>query len=246
MVISDLEVTEKKLRRACRNIFYQFYLSVANNKMWYFWFFFKAEPYYWVKSGSYSGYPNKAVVAGQDDDGKDVWVGRAKHDGQWTPAKVAHHKQTAYVPYGGKEHVKKDYEVNCIYLYLFAIENWFQYCQHIEKILVEAHDGPGLLWVEREGHYGIPAGAISSKGWIFTGESLYVGRAKHDGKLIPGKISPDLKCIFVPYGGLEHKITTTHEILVWKQDKWIYMYTLEWNTIDQWSMCLILTYNTFV
>lgn len=52
------------------------------------------------------------MVAGKDDDGSDIWVGRAKHDGQWTPAKVVHSKKVAYVPYGGKEHVKTEYDVN--------------------------------------------------------------------------------------------------------------------------------------
>lgn len=83
---------------------------------------------------------------------------------------------------------------------------------------MEVHDGPGLIWVEREAHYAIPGGAVRAKGFMYTGETLYVGRAKYDGKLIPGKINPDVKCIFVPYGGLEHKITKTHEILVVKQD----------------------------
>lgn len=81
-----------------------------------------------------------------------------------------------------------------------------------------ANDGPGLIWVEREAHYAIPAGAVRSKGFFFTGENLYVGRASYDGKLIPGKIVPNLKCIFVPYGGLEHKITSKHEILVVKEN----------------------------
>lgn len=95
---------------------------------------YEADPYIWTKSTNYTGYPNKAVVAGKDD-GNDVWVGRAKHDGQWTPAKVIHNKKVAYVPYGGKEHVKNEYEVNYIEMFCFcfcSFELMFTFIQKME------------------------------------------------------------------------------------------------------------------
>lgn len=39
---------------------------------------------------------------------------------------------------------------------------------------------------------------------------------KHDGYLIPGKIVPDHKCVYITYAGKEHKVTGQHEILLLK------------------------------
>lgn len=91
-----------------------------------------------------------------------------------------------------------------------------------KKILEEAHDGPGLKWVERETIDKIPAeAAINARDWVCGVEPLFIGRAIFNSKLIPGKISgfinyykPDFNCIFVPFRGLEHKIASKHEILV--------------------------------
>lgn len=52
-------------------------------------------------------------------------MGRAKHNGHWIPAKVVHSRGVAYVPYGGKEHVKDAFQVkhyNIHYLYQLPIQ----------------------------------------------------------------------------------------------------------------------------
>lgn len=70
-----------------------------------------ADSYKWEACYNKNFYPNGSVAAGSDSDGSTIHVGRAKHDGHWIPAKVLHEKVVAYVPYGGKEHVKNEFEV---------------------------------------------------------------------------------------------------------------------------------------
>lgn len=71
-------------------------------------------------------------------------------------------------------------------------------------------------WIERSGSDGIPEGSImmDKPGLAFNCEELYVGRANFEGSRMTGKITTEHKCIFVPYGGNEHKITGRHDILV--------------------------------
>lgn len=48
----------------------------------------------------------------------------------------------------------------------------------------------------------IPEKALKS-GYSETGEILYIGRAKHQGKMIPGKVHPSHKVCYVSFGGKE-------------------------------------------
>lgn len=50
-------------------------------------------------------------------------------------------------------------------------------------------------------------------GRTVVGETLYIGRAWHNGALIPGKIHSSHKVLYIPYGGLEIG-KETYEILV--------------------------------
>lgn len=61
---------------------------------------------------SYSSVPMDAVVAGHDIDGSQIYVGRAYHEGDLIPAKVIPSKQVAYVPHGGQEIPKNEYQVS--------------------------------------------------------------------------------------------------------------------------------------
>lgn len=49
---------------------------------------------------------------GRDEDGGRTYVGRSWHEGDLLPAKIAPSHGGAFVPYGGLEHSKFDYEVN--------------------------------------------------------------------------------------------------------------------------------------
>lgn len=62
--------------------------------------------------GNIYNIPPNAVVAGRDRDGALLYAGRAFHEGDIIPAKVAPHLGSAFVAYGGEESAKHDFEVN--------------------------------------------------------------------------------------------------------------------------------------
>lgn len=66
--------------------------------------------------------PDGAIEAGTDIDGNAIYVGRAKHNGHWIPAKAVCSKGVAYVPYGGKEHAKNANEYEAKHLDFFLLK----------------------------------------------------------------------------------------------------------------------------
>ena len=73
-----------------------------------------------------------------------------------------------------------------------------------EAVLREKRDEPviteGTLWVPAEAG-NVPDGAVVSG--FDAGQDLYVGRASHQGELIPGKLLPSHGVVYIPWGGLE-------------------------------------------
>lgn len=63
---------------------------------------------------AYSAVPMDAVIAGHDLDGSTIYVGRAYHEGDLIPAKAIPSKQIAYVPHGGQEVPKQEYQVRAL------------------------------------------------------------------------------------------------------------------------------------
>lgn len=57
--------------------------------------------------------PPGAVVGGQDCSGEPLYVARAQHEGALIPGKLCASHGCAYVPWGGQEHGKPQYQV-CI------------------------------------------------------------------------------------------------------------------------------------
>jgi len=70
--------------------------------------------------------------------------------------------------------------------------------------------GGGAVWVATSGN-ALPAGAFI--GGEDNGEGLVVGRAQHEGALIPGKVVPSHGVCYVAFGGGEHG-KTEYEVLV--------------------------------
>lgn len=58
----------------------------------------------------------------------------------------------------------------------------------------------GTCWMDATGG-ALPAGAVLGGD---DGEPLYVGRANHEGALIPGKVKPGHGVCYVAWGGEEH------------------------------------------
>lgn len=56
--------------------------------------------------------PPGAVQGGQDVSGEPLFVVRAAHEGAMIPGKLASSHGCAYVPWGGKEHGKPQYQVH--------------------------------------------------------------------------------------------------------------------------------------
>ncbi|CAK1579469.1 unnamed protein product [Parnassius mnemosyne] len=129
---------------------------------------------------------DKAVIAGYEAyDGSPLWVIRARYEGDLIPGKLAIKHHAAYVPWGGNENAVQNIEV-C--------------CARPERI----------RWVEtRDGS--IPPNAIVG-GSTSSGEPLYIGRAKEQGSLTPGKVHPSHKSMYISFAGKEvaHKV---YEIL---------------------------------
>ena len=128
----------------------------------------------------------RAVVGGYEAaDGGPLWVIRAEFEGDLMPGKLAVKRHEAFVPWGGKENSVLRIEV-C--------------CAPPEKI----------KWVEAS-YAHIPPNAIEG-GHTSSGETLYIGRAKEQDSLIPGKVQPSLKALYICYGG-EEILSRFYEIL---------------------------------
>lgn len=63
-----------------------------------------------------------------------------------------------------------------------------------------APSGGAACWVDAQ-RGEVPPNAVPGG---FDNEQLYVGRASHEGALIPGKIVPSHGVCYVAWGGLEH------------------------------------------
>lgn len=59
-----------------------------------------------------------------------------------------------------------------------------------------------FCWCDANGGI-IPPGAVEG-GKDISGEPLYVGRAYHEGALLPGKVKPGDSVCYVAWGGDEH------------------------------------------
>ncbi|XP_046662124.1 uncharacterized protein LOC124355168 isoform X2 [Homalodisca vitripennis] len=107
-------------------------------------------------------------------DNENLYVGRAQHEGGVIPGKVLSSHGVCYVAWGGAEHGKQDYEVLT---------------------------GSNLQWVPSvEGQ--VPPNAVVG-GTSETGETLFIGRAQHEGSTTIGKIQPSHAVCYIPYGGQE-------------------------------------------
>jgi hypothetical protein len=75
--------------------------------------------------------------------------------------------------------------------------------------------GP-VYWAPASGTQ-VPPEAIQGG---MDGEPLYIGRAKHEGALIPGKVVPSHGVCYVAWGGAEHPISE-YEVLCGASGTWI-------------------------
>lgn len=127
----------------------------------------------WVNASN-GQVPPGAVVGGHDCNGEPLYVARATHEGATLPGKFVPSHGVAFVPWGGLEHAKPEYQV-----------------------LV---GGPNN-WVPTSGS-NVPPGAFVG-GQSEDGESLYVGRVRHEGSITTGKIQQSHGVCYISFGGQE-------------------------------------------
>lgn len=138
----------------------------------------------WIPTTSTSAnqLTGKAVVGGHEGwDGSPLWVIRAWHQGELIPGKLSVRHCSASITHDGKEIGVQNIEVLCA-----KPEN--------------------LRWVPAT-NGNVPPGAITA-GRTVDGESLYVGRAKYQLSITPGKIQPSKNCCYISFAGTEvsHKM----------------------------------------
>lgn len=127
------------------------------------------------------------MQAGFTADGGPLYVGRAHHEGGLIPGKVNPDHNCCYIPWGGEEHAKEEYDI------LVAPRN-------CDLTWVNAHDGQ------------IPTGAVQG-GFNESNDPLYIGRADIEGTFAVGKVNPDHGCLYLAYGG-EEVAKTEYQVLV--------------------------------
>ncbi|XP_045528031.1 uncharacterized protein LOC123716365 isoform X2 [Pieris brassicae] len=127
----------------------------------------------WVDASS-GQLPPGAVVGGQDCNGEPIYVVRAQHEGALIPGKLVASHGCAYVPWGGVENGKSEYQV-----------------------LV---GGPSN-WVPTSGS-NVPPGAFPG-GESEDGEPLYIGRVRHEGSITTGKVQQTHGVCYISFAGQE-------------------------------------------
>lgn len=114
------------------------------------------------------------AVQGGFDSSEQLYIARARHEGDLIPGKLHPSHGVTYIAWGGGEHGHNEYEVLC---------------------------AGGGQWVPVEAG-NIPPNAVPA-GETSEGEPLFIGRATHDGTVTVGKVQPSHGCCYIPYGGEE-------------------------------------------
>lgn len=122
--------------------------------------------------------PNdNCVEGGQDVNGDMTFVGRAFLEGDIIPGKIVPSHKVCYVSRNGKEHGCDQYQVL--------------------EVLGDAR----VVWFPSSNGE-VPPGAVKG-GSTAADEPLFIGRAQHEGATVVGKIHPDHKVLYIPFGGEE-------------------------------------------
>ncbi|KAG6444242.1 BUB3-interacting and GLEBS motif-containing protein ZNF207 [Manduca sexta] len=124
----------------------------------------------------------RAVVGGHEGwDGSPLWVIRAWYNGDLIPGKLSVRHNSASVMYDGKEITVQNIEVLCA-------------------------KPETLRWIPSS-NGSVPPGAIVG-GRTASGEELYVGRARYQLSVTPGKVHPSHHSCYIGFGGAEvaHKM----------------------------------------
>ncbi|CAK1544512.1 unnamed protein product [Leptosia nina] len=128
--------------------------------------------------------PDGSFIGGYENE--FLYIIRSPHRGSLTPGKFVPSLGLGFISWGGSSHEKSEFEVLC---------------------------GIDCQWVPANGE-SIPVTAVEA-GYSEGHDSgpLYVGRAKHEGHIIPGKVQPTHKVCYIPYDDREIA-KSEYEVLV--------------------------------
>jgi Protein of unknown function (DUF3421) len=123
--------------------------------------------------------PEGAVVGGSDVD-CDLYIARAKHEGELLPGKYVPSHGVAYISWDGAEHAKDEFEILC---------------------------GCKAIWHQINEGDTIPENALPG-GRTADGETLFVGRVPHENTVTLGKVRLGIHLIFLVLNNANLKIGT--------------------------------------
>lgn len=167
----------------------------------------------WVSSG-HGHVPAGAVIA--NNGGEPLYIGRAHFQGSLTPGKVHRSHGCLYIPYGGVEVCKAKKKIEDLKLRIFLSQHsiksyevlvgsqrckWkFIYSKTNRISNFRLH----ILanWVSTSSYAPLPPGAVLA-GNDADGSPIFVGKAFHEGDLIPAKVIPSKNVAYVSYNGTE-------------------------------------------
>ncbi|XP_045449233.1 uncharacterized protein LOC123657731 [Melitaea cinxia] len=137
---------------------------------------------FWVKMVD-NKLPPGAFIGGFENE--PLYIARAMHNNSLCPGKYVPSKQCAYVPWGFREHEKRNFEILC---------------------------GFNAIWIKCKENL-LPENAFVAGASEINGEHLYIGRAMVNSNLIVGKVLLLYKTCYLPYEGREVE-RSSYEVLV--------------------------------
>uniref|UniRef100_A0A182NM72 Uncharacterized protein n=1 Tax=Anopheles dirus TaxID=7168 RepID=A0A182NM72_9DIPT len=137
--------------------------------------------------------PNTALKVGQTIDDETLYMGRASYNGWMIPGKVHPSHGCCYLPHKGKEVNSTHYEVLCVSP---------NKCSQDEQKTAASTD-------------------MVIAGKDRNGNTIYVGRAPHEGDMLPANVIPARKISYVCYDGQEIA-KTDFKVLVSGEYEWKY------------------------
>lgn len=137
---------------------------------------------FWVKMVD-NKLPPGAFIGGFENE--PLYIARAMHNNSLCPGKYVPSKKCAYVPWGFREHEKRNFEILC---------------------------GFNAIWINCKENL-LPENAFVAGASEINGEHLYIGRAMVNSNLIVGKVHLLYKTCYLPYEGREVE-KFSYEVLV--------------------------------
>lgn len=118
--------------------------------------------------------PENAIPAGRIGS-RRYYIGRAHYEGSVTPGQIDTKRKACSIPWGGDEHMRNVYEVLCTPGQFLAVT-----ADNTETLLT-----------------------ASTAGMSEEGEPLFIGRVKHKGELVYGKVQRSHGVCYIAYEGKE-------------------------------------------